>query len=102
MFRVVFLTALVGVITIAGGTSGSKGAPSRPTTALSYTAAKCVFDDAKTGMPAAAAQTDCLNSIRMSAPYPTYSGVKLERALELEARCIESRGLERCRPVRGG
>ena len=103
MFRAVVLTALFGfvVVALAGWGDGAREvARSKPKTALNYVAQKCMFDDVSSGMPTAAADTDCLESVRMSAPYPTYSGVEIERTLEEEARCIDSKGLNGCRPPR--
>lgn len=102
MFRAVVLAAMVGfgMVTFAGWGGASKDVASpRPRTVLDYFAAKCLFDDVSSGMPAAAANMDCIESVRMSAPYPTYSGKEIERTLEDEARCIASKGLTACRPV---
>jgi hypothetical protein len=98
----VVLTALIGfvVVALAGwGNGAGEVARSKPKTALDYVAEKCMFDDVSSGVPAAAADLDCLESVRMTAPYPTYSGVEIERTLEEEASCIASKGLEHCRPA---
>lgn len=103
MFRAVVLTALIGfvVVALAGWGGGRREVShSKRKTALDYVAEKCMFNDVSGGMAPAAADTDCLESVRMSAPYPTYSGVEIERTLEEEARCIISKGPNACRPPR--
>lgn len=103
MFRAVVLTALIwfGLVAFTGwGGASREVASSKARTGLDYVAAKCMFDDVSSGMPTAAADMDCIESVRMSAPYPTYSGREIERTLEEEVRCIVSKGLNACRPTK--